>query len=123
VISGLTDGPWLGPSSTAMAAAAAPYAAWLSTTAGQAELAAAQAQAAVGAYETAFTMTVPPPVIVANRAQLMTLGGDRGAEFGVGGVHPGVYGVEDLVGQHSGGAWRRGGGGQQFAVAGGFGGM
>jgi PPE-repeat protein len=73
VISGLTDGPWLGPSSTAMAAAAAPYAAWLSTTAGQAELAATQAHAAVGAYETAFTMTVPPPLIAANRAQLMIL--------------------------------------------------
>ncbi|MGO9694732.1 MAG: PPE family protein [Mycobacterium sp.] len=73
VISGLTDGPWLGPSSTAMAAAAAPYAAWMSTTAGQAELAAAQAQAAAGAYETAFAMTVPPPEIAANRAQLMSL--------------------------------------------------
>ena len=52
VISGLTTGPWLGPSSTAMAAAAAPYAAWMSATAGQAELAATQAQAAAGAYET-----------------------------------------------------------------------
>jgi PPE-repeat protein len=56
-----------------MAAAAAPYAAWMSTTAGQAELAATQAQAAAGAYETAFAMTVPPPVIAANRAQLTSL--------------------------------------------------
>ncbi len=46
VISELTSGPWLGPSSTAMAVAAAPYAAWMSTIAGQAELAAIQAQAA-----------------------------------------------------------------------------
>ena len=57
----------------AMAAAAAPYVAWLSATAGQAEQAAAQAQAAAGAYEAAFAMTVPPPVIAANRAQLMLL--------------------------------------------------
>jgi hypothetical protein len=51
------------------------------------------------------------------------VGGDRGFEFGVGGVHAGVDVVEDLVGQQSGGVWRRGGRGQQFAVAGGFGGM
>ncbi len=73
VISGLTNGPWLGPSSTAMAAAAAPYGAWMSTTAGQAELSAIQAQAAAAAYETAFAMTVPPPMIAANRAQLTSL--------------------------------------------------
>jgi len=73
VISGLIDGPWLGPSSTAMAAAAMPYVAWLSTTAAEAELTAAQAQAVVGAYQAAFSMTVPPPLIAENRAQLMTL--------------------------------------------------
>jgi PPE-repeat protein len=50
VISALTSGAWLGPSSTAMAAAAAPYAAWMSATAGQAELAATQALAAAGAH-------------------------------------------------------------------------
>jgi len=72
VISGL-DGPWLGPSSTAMSAAVAPYVAWMSATAGQAEQAASQAQAAAGAYETAFAMTVPPPVITANRTQLASL--------------------------------------------------
>jgi PPE-repeat protein len=73
VISGLIDGPWLGPSSTAMAAAAMPYVAWLSTTAAEAELTSAQAQAAVGAYQAALAMTVPPPLIAENRAQLMTL--------------------------------------------------
>ena len=72
VISGLS-GEWLGPSSTAMEAAAAPYAAWMSTTAEQAELAAIQAQAAASAYEAAFAMTVPPPVIAANRIQLASL--------------------------------------------------
>src|SRR5574337_372036 len=48
VIGWLTD-EWQGPTSTAMAAAAA------------------------AAYETAFAMTVPPPVIAANRAHLAVL--------------------------------------------------
>ncbi|MGH3969700.1 MAG: PPE family protein, partial [Mycobacterium sp.] len=59
VVSGLTSGPWLGPSSIAMAAAAAPYVAWLRAAAAQAEQAGAQANAAVAAYEAAFAMTVP----------------------------------------------------------------
>lgn len=69
----LTGGPWLGPASLAMLNAATPYVAWLGATADQAEQAAAQAKAAVTAYETAFAMTVPPPVVAANRIQLMTL--------------------------------------------------
>ncbi|WP_116376033.1 PPE family protein [Mycobacterium sp. MFM001] len=73
VVAGLTAGPWLGPSSTAMAAAAAPYVTWLHTTAAQAGQTAAQAKAAVAAYETAFAMTVPPPLIAANRAALTAL--------------------------------------------------
>src|SRR5579875_3066092 len=73
VVAGLTDGAWLGPASTSMAAAVAPYAAWLNTTAAQAEEAASSARAAVGAYETAFAATVPPLGIAANRAQLMAL--------------------------------------------------
>ncbi len=72
VVSGLTA-DWLGPSSTAMAAAAGPYAGWLNVSAAQAEQTAAQARAAAAAYETAFAATVPPPVIVANRAQLASL--------------------------------------------------
>ncbi|BCI88328.1 hypothetical protein NIIDMKKI_35340 [Mycobacterium kansasii] len=50
-----------------------PYVAWLNTTAVQAEQTAVQAEAAAGAYEAAFGATVPPPVIAANRAQLMAL--------------------------------------------------
>ena len=46
VVSGLTAGPWLGPASTSMAAAAASYVAWLNATATQAEETAAQAKAA-----------------------------------------------------------------------------
>jgi PPE-repeat protein len=73
VISGLTSDAWLGPSSVSMAAAAATYVAWLTGTAGQAEQAANQARAAAAAYETAFAMTVPPPVIAANRSLLASL--------------------------------------------------
>jgi PPE-repeat protein len=72
VISSLTAG-WQGPSSATMAAAATPYIAWMRGTAAQAEQTAAQARAAAAAYETAFAATVPPPVIVANRALLMSL--------------------------------------------------
>ena len=73
VISGLTSDGWRGPASTSMATAAAPYAAWMNTTAAQAEQTANQAKAAVAAYEAAFSATVPPPVVAANRAQLASL--------------------------------------------------
>ncbi|KKB98775.1 PPE family protein [Mycolicibacter arupensis] len=73
VVSNLTGGPWLGPASASMAAGAAGYVAWLNTAAVQAEQAAAQARAAATAYETARAMTVPPPLIAANRSQLMSL--------------------------------------------------
>jgi PPE-repeat protein len=73
VIAGLTAGPWLGPSSASMAAAAAPYVAWTRSTAVQAEQAADQAKAAAVAYETAFAETVPPPVVLANRSMLAAL--------------------------------------------------
>lgn len=73
VVSVLSAGPWLGPSSESMSAAAAPYAAWLRVTAAQAEETSAQAKAAAAAYQTAFSATVPPPMVAANRSQLMTL--------------------------------------------------
>jgi PPE-repeat protein len=63
----------LGPSSMSMAAAAAPYVAWMNTTAAQAEQTASQLASAVAAYEAAFAATVPPPVIAANRALLAVL--------------------------------------------------
>src|ERR1700756_161767 len=65
---------WQGPSSAAAADAAAPYTAWLSNTAAQAEQTASQAQAAAAAYEAAFAASIPPPVIAANRALLAALG-------------------------------------------------
>ena len=73
VVSGLTAGQWLGPASTSMAAAAASYVAWLNATAAQAEETAAQAKAAASAYQTAFTSTVPPQTVAANRSRLTTL--------------------------------------------------
>jgi PPE-repeat protein len=72
-LTSLQGRPWSGPASAAMAAAAAPYVAWANTTATQAEQAAGQARVAAAAYEAAFAMTVPPPVIEANRALLMAL--------------------------------------------------
>ncbi|ORV07830.1 PPE family protein [Mycobacterium celatum] len=73
VITGLTGGQWLGRASASMAAAAAPYVAWMSSTAAAAEHAAGQAMASAAAFEAAFAMTVPPPVIAANRAQWAAL--------------------------------------------------
>ncbi len=73
LISQLTGEEWRGAASTSMAAAAEPYVAWMHATAMKLEHAASQATASAAAYETAFAMTVPPPVIAANRAQLAAL--------------------------------------------------
>jgi PPE-repeat protein len=73
VISGLTSGQWLGPSSVTMAAAAASFAAWMSATAAQADQTASQATAAASAYEAAFAATVPPEEVAANRTLLTQL--------------------------------------------------
>ncbi|OBH17420.1 PPE family protein [Mycobacterium sp. E3247] len=73
VIASLTTGPWVGPSAQAMAAAAAPYVAWMQQTAVQAQEAATQAASAATAYEAAFAAHVPPPVIAENRALLAQL--------------------------------------------------
>lgn len=73
LVSELTGEAWRGPASSSMAAASAPYAAWMASTAGQAEQAASQARSAALAYESAFAATVPPPVVAANRALLTSL--------------------------------------------------
>ncbi|MFZ0906414.1 MAG: PPE family protein, partial [Mycobacterium sp.] len=73
VINQLTGSEWQGPSSQAMAAAAQPYIAWLDTTAAQLQEAATQATASAAAYEMAFSATIPPMVVAANRAQLAIL--------------------------------------------------
>ena len=73
VITGLASASWSGPASLAMAAAAAPYVAWLTAAAGQAEVAANQARAAATAFETALSATVHPAAVTANRTSLMAL--------------------------------------------------
>ncbi|MEB3020472.1 PPE family protein [[Mycobacterium] crassicus] len=73
VVAGLTSESWMGLSAESMAAAAGPYAAWLSATAAQAAEAGAQAQAAAAAYETAYAAVVPPELVAANRTQLTSL--------------------------------------------------
>ncbi|OBF94025.1 hypothetical protein A5773_16380 [Mycobacterium sp. 852014-52450_SCH5900713] len=64
---------WAGPTSMSMAAAVAPYVVWLRATAELCEQSAVQATAAAAAYEGAYAMTVPPPLIAANRARLIAL--------------------------------------------------
>jgi PPE-repeat protein len=73
VVAELAGGEWLGPASLAMATAVEPYVEWMYTTATAAERAAEQATASAAAYQTAYAMTVPPPLIAANRAQLAAL--------------------------------------------------
>ena len=72
-VTNLTTGPWLGPSSAQMAAATAPYIAWLQSTAATAAQTGAQAQVAAGAYQSAYASMVPLPEIAANRALLAEL--------------------------------------------------
>jgi len=73
VLTQLANGPWTGPASVAMAAAAAPYVSWLNAAAGQAGLASAQAALAATAFEAAQSATVPPAAVTANRVTLASL--------------------------------------------------
>jgi PPE-repeat protein len=73
VVKQLLSAGWFGPSSTSMLAAAEPYLTWLNTTAAQAEQTGMQANAAASAFEAAYAMTVPPPVVAANRTLLANL--------------------------------------------------
>ena len=65
--SGLTGELWRGAAAVAMTTAAAPYLDWLVIAAAQAGRAAAQAKAAVDAYEAAVAATVHPATVAANR--------------------------------------------------------
>ncbi|MCV7425826.1 PPE family protein [Mycobacterium montefiorense] len=73
IVDGLVNDAWTGPSSVAMAAAAAPFVTWMTATSAQAKTAAVQAMAAVSAYETTFAAVVPPTEIATNRAELAML--------------------------------------------------
>lgn len=72
VITTLTT-EWQGPTSISMAAAAAPYVGWIRAIARLCEQSGTQAAAAAAAYETAYAMTVPPPLVAANRSRLIAL--------------------------------------------------
>lgn len=73
ILAELTAEAWRGPASAAMAEAAAPYVAWMSTTASHAEQSAAKARAAAAAFDQAFASIVPPPVVATNRVQTSQL--------------------------------------------------
>ncbi len=73
IISQLTGSEWTGPSSAAAATAAQQNINWLNTTSVQLQEAAVKATASAAAYEAAFAATIPPPVVLANRAQLAAL--------------------------------------------------
>src|SRR3984957_103238 len=64
---------WQGPSSEAMDAAAQPYIARLTPPAGQPQEASTKAMASAAAYQTAYSSSVPPAAILANRTQLAQL--------------------------------------------------
>lgn len=64
---------WQGRVAMAITQAATPYVAWLFATGAQAQQTAVQAKAAASAYDSAFAAMVPPPVIEANRARLVSL--------------------------------------------------
>ncbi|KPN51056.1 PPE family protein [Mycobacterium intracellulare] len=73
VVTELISGPWVVPASISMISAITPFISWLSAVAAQAEEAASQGRVAAAAFEAAFAMTVPPPVIAANRVLLANL--------------------------------------------------
>lgn len=73
IVAALGADGWQGDPADAMADATAPYLRWLTRTAAQAEQIAGQARAAASAFDDAFTATVPPSVIDANRARLAAL--------------------------------------------------
>lgn len=73
VVTDVAAGPWMGPSSVSMTAAAAPYVQWLLIAAAEAEVAAIRARLAALAFEGAVVATVPLPAVLANRARLLIL--------------------------------------------------
>ncbi|WP_108921870.1 PPE family protein [Mycobacterium montefiorense] len=66
---------WRGAASASMLHAASTVASWLAMTADQAARSACQAKAAAAAYELARAASVAPPLIAANRQDLMLLNG------------------------------------------------
>ncbi|OBH85125.1 hypothetical protein A5681_18225 [Mycobacterium scrofulaceum] len=82
-----------GPTSASMAAAVTPYVVWLRAVAGLCEQSAAQATAASAAYDAAYAMTVPPPLIATNRVST-----GAGAASGLASALGGAPGGGDAAG-------------------------
>ncbi|WP_421845755.1 PPE family protein [Mycobacterium sp.] len=72
-ISTLASISWRGPAAAAMLAKSLPFVDWLYATAAQTKQTAGKARAAAAAFERAYTMTVPPALVVGNRATLKAL--------------------------------------------------
>src|SRR5271155_575120 len=76
VTSGLTGGPgeaWQGAAAEAMAAAAAPYAGFLSAAAARAAGTSAQAKAVASVFEAAKAAMIHPTAVAANRSSFIQL--------------------------------------------------
>ncbi|BBX99456.1 hypothetical protein MLAC_47500 [Mycobacterium lacus] len=73
VTSELASQAWQGPAAAAMAAAAAPYSAFLSAASTKAASAAGQAKAVASAFEAARAATIHPAVVAANRNAFVQL--------------------------------------------------
>lgn len=87
---------WRGPSSTIMAAAVAPFRAWIVTTASLAELVADHISVVAGAYEAAHAAHVPLPVIETNRLTRLAL-----ATTNIFGIHtPAIFALDALYAQY-----------------------
>ncbi|CCK59220.1 PPE family protein [Mycobacterium canetti] len=87
---------WRGPSSTIMAAAVAPFQAWIVTTASLAELVADHISVVAGAYEAAHAAHVPLPVIETNRLTRLAL-----ATTNIFGIHtPTIFALDALYAEY-----------------------
>lgn len=73
VTHGLVTGSWQGPTSVAMAGAAAPYVSWLNSSAAHAQEAAVLARAEAAEFETVLAAMVHPELVVANRFHAVSL--------------------------------------------------
>lgn len=72
IVNGLTDA-WHGSSAMEMSAALLPYIQWMESLATQASKVSVLAESAATAATTVKAMVVPPPLIAANRSQLLNL--------------------------------------------------
>ena len=93
-IESLSVGPWTGPSSIAMAAAATPYVAWINATGAQAEQAASQAKIAAGAYDAIVLAVAHEQFTELGAEAIRAFGGPGSVLFDVKSVLP--QGAADL---------------------------